>query len=215
MSRRVRRVTRHGDDARAVQVLACDTVYQGYFRVDRWRLSHALHAGGMSVLLTREVFERGHVAAVQPYDPLRDEVVLIEQFRPGALAAGWEPWLIECVAGVIEPGESAQEMARREAREEAGLELLDVVPVMRFLASPGACSESVELFCARVDTRDVHGVHGLIEEGEDIRVLVVSLDEALAMLQGGRIVNATTIIGLQWLAANRARLAQRWDAPRA
>ena len=85
--------------------------YQGYFRIDRYRLRHRLHAGGWSAEMTREVFERCHAAAVLPYDPIRDEVVLIEQFRVGAYAAGWSPWLTEVIAGIIDPG-NPREMHR-------------------------------------------------------------------------------------------------------
>ena len=195
---------------RQVEVFESQTVFNGYFQVHRHRLTHSLYRGGQSAVLEREVFERGHVAAVLPLDPVLDEVVLIEQFRPGAMAAGWEPWLLECVAGVFEAGESAEELVRREAWEEAGLEVLDLVPVARFLTSPGACSETVHLYCGRVDAGRAGGIHGLAEEGEDIRVVRMSVDEAVAALDEGRIVNAKTIIALHWLARHRTDLYRRW-----
>jgi len=195
---------------REVRVLEHEPVFQGYFRVDRYRLCHEQHAGGIGPEISREVFERGHIAAVLPVDPRLHKVVLIEQFRPGAYAAGWQPWLLECVAGVIEPGETAAELARREAAEEAGLIVEDLEFIARFLSSPGACSETVELFCGRVDASAAGGVHGLAEEGEDIRVQVFSVDEALALLANGRIVNAKTVIALQWLAMHYETLCTRW-----
>lgn len=195
-----------------VEVLDRETAFEGYFRIDRYRLRHEHYAGGLGDPVVREVFERGRVAAVLPLDPRAGQVVLIEQFRPGAWARGWHPWLLECVAGVIEDGESAEALCRREAMEEAGCELLDLVPIgVPFLTSPGACSESVALFCARVDSRGVGGIHGLADEGEDIKVAAYGIDDALALLDDGRIVNAKTIIALQWLALNRERILERWS----
>lgn len=198
------------DADKKVDLIEKRTVFDGYFRIDRFRIRHSLHNGGMSEPLDREVFERGHVAAVLPVDPVRDEVVLIEQFRIGPFAAGWHPWLLEGVAGIIEDGESPEEVARRETLEEAGCEVTDLVPMMRYLSSPGACTETVELFCGRVDAGRAGGVHGLDEEGEDIRVVVYSLEAALALLEAGKIVNGKTIIALQWLALNYDRLKDRW-----
>lgn len=194
-----------------VEVLDQETAFKGYFRIDRYRLRHEAYAGGFGEPVVREVFERGQVAAVLPLDPVAGRIVLIEQFRPGAWARGWHPWLLECVAGVIEEGESAEELCRREAAEEAGCELLDLIPIAApFLTSPGACTESVALFCARVDSTGVGGLHGLAEEGEDIKVATYTIDEALGFLEQGRIVNAKTIIALQWLALNRDRILERW-----
>ncbi len=199
-------------DKDGVELIEKQAAFCGYFRIDRLRLRFPLYEGGMSREVEREVLERGQVAAVLLVDPDRDCVVLIEQFRPGPYAAGEQPWLIEAVAGVIEGTESAEEMARREAREEANCEITDLFPIMRFFTSPGASTESVALFCGRVDSADAGGVHGLEEEGEDIRVLVVSVDEALSLLGEGRIVNAKTIIALQWLASNYDKVKKRWLA---
>ncbi len=198
------------DSDRRVDLIEKRTVFDGYFRIDRFRIRHSLHEGGMSETLEREVFERGRVAAVLPVDPLRDEVVLIEQFRIGPYAAGWDPWLLEGVAGIIEDGESAEDVARREAMEEAGCEVTDLVPMMRYLSSPGACTETVELFCGRVNSADAGGVHGLDAEGEDIRVVVYSVKDALALLDSAKVVNGKTIIALQWLALRYDGLKARW-----
>lgn len=195
---------------RNVTVLKKQRVFDGYFKVDQYRLRHTLHRGGECDVLLREVFERGHIAAVLPVDPQRDSVVLIEQFRPGAHAAGWDAWLLECVAGIIEADETATSVAEREAQEEAGCVLRDIRPIMQFLSSPGASSETVALFVARVDARDLGGVHGLPHEGEDIRVHVVAIDQAMDLLHAGKIVNAKTIIALQWLQLHYAELKRDW-----
>ena len=186
------------------------TVYDGYFRIDRYRLRHRLHGGGWSGEMTREVFERGHAVGVLPYDPVRDEVVLLEQFRVGALAAGWAPWQTEIVAGIIEDGETAEDVARREVTEEAGCQVADLVPLCEYLVSPGGTSESVTLFAGRVDSAGVGGIHGLDHEHEDIRVFTLPADEALDLLARGAIRNALAVIALQWLALNRNELRRTW-----
>jgi ADP-ribose pyrophosphatase len=199
---------------RPVVVLAQKIAYDGHFKIIRYRLHHALFAGGMSRELMREVFERGHAVAVLPFDPERNQVVLIEQFRIGAFGVLDHPWLLEPVAGIIESGESAPEVARREAAEEAGLELLDLVPACTFFASPGGSTETCQVFIGRVDAADAGGIHGLADEGEDIKVHVVELERALAGL-GERTQAATTVVALQWLALHRAELEQRWKPHRA
>ena len=198
-------------NSKDIEVTAKDTVYDGYFRIDRYRLRHSKFAGGMSESLHREVFERGHVSAVLPVDPDRDLVVLIEQFRPGAMAAGWDAWLFECVAGIIESGEEPADVACRESIEEAGCVLNDLEPVASYLTSPGACSETVHLFCGRTDASKVSGIHGLTEEGEDIRVHVVPVQTAIQWLDQGRVKNSKTLIVLHWLARHYDGLKARWS----
>ena len=194
-----------------VEVIKRETVYDGYCRVERLRLRHRLFAGGMSAEIDREVVRRGHAVAVLPYDPVRDEVVLIEQFRIGAYVRADEPWLVETVAGIVEDGEEHEAVARREAREEAGVELGELVPVASYYASPGTMTEYVRIYCARVDATGASGVHGLADEGEDIRVIALPLAEALVTLKERRIESGHTLIALQWLALNRNDLRQRWN----
>jgi ADP-ribose pyrophosphatase len=193
-----------------VVVLEQTVAYDGHFKIIRYRLRHRLFAGGMSRELMREVFERGHAVAVLPFDPERNQVVLIEQFRIGALGVVDDPWLLEPVAGIIEEDESAPEVARREAAEEAGLELLDLVPACTYFASPGGSTETCQVFIGRVDAEDAGGIFGRADEGEDIKVHVVALDTALDWLRDGRIHAATTLIALQWLALHRAQIEERW-----
>jgi ADP-ribose pyrophosphatase len=191
-------------------VLAKEVCYRGFFRLERYRLRHTLFAGGWSEELDRELLERGHAAAVLLYDPACDAVVLVEQFRIGALASPRGPWLIEIVAGIVGPGESGADVARREAVEEAGCTAQDLIPICDYLVSPGGSSERIALFCARVDSRNAGGIHGLAHEGEDIRVRVVPFAEALDMVRDGRIDSASPIIALQWLALNRTEVRRRW-----
>lgn len=185
--------------------------FQGYFKVGRYSFRHSLFQGGQSPLIVREVFERGHAAAVLPYDPVRDELVLIRQFRAGSYVAGLHPWGWETVAGIIEEGEAPATVVRREAVEEAGLEIGDLIAMHNVIASPGAMSETCALFLGRVDTAGAGGVFGLETEGEDILVRVVPFTEARAMLDRGEIDNATAVIALQWLALHRDDVRARWS----
>jgi ADP-ribose pyrophosphatase len=193
-----------------VEIFETETVWKGYFRMDRLRLRHRLFAGGWGPAISREVFERGHAAALLPYDPVRDEVVLIEQFRVGALAAGAEPWLVEIVAGIIENGEGAEDVVRREVVEEAGCEVGELLPMMDVFTTPGASSERIAIFLGRVDTQGIGGIHGLADEDEDIRVFTEPLDTAMARLAVGGIANLIAVAALQWLALNREEVRRRW-----
>jgi ADP-ribose pyrophosphatase len=197
-----------------VQILEKTEAFKGYFRIDRYRLRHRLFRGGWSGEMTREVFERGHAAAVLPYDPVADAVVLIEQFRIGAFAAGKEPWLVEVVAGIIEKGETAEDVVRREAVEEAGCQVHELIPIADALVSPGATSECIYIFCGRVDSAGVGGYHGQEHEHEDIRVTVVPFAEILPMLEQRKVDNATALISMQWLLINRERVRKAWSAAR-
>lgn len=183
-------------------------LFEKYFRLDEFHLSHELFGGGSSPVITREIFERGSVVAVLPYDPRCGKVVLIEQFRAGALQDQDNPWLIECVAGVIEPGEKEEQVALRECVEEAGCTIERLEVISRYFVSPGGTSEHCSLFCGLVDSDGVGGIHGLPHEHEDIRVIVVDAAEAYAWLREGRIRSSATIIALQWLELNESRLRQ-------
>lgn len=184
--------------------------FQGYFRVGRYFFRHGLYQGGQSRILQREVFERGHAAAVLPYDPRRDEVVLIRQFRAGSYVAGRHSWTWEIVAGIIEDGESAEALVRREAVEEAALEIRDVIPMHDVILSPGACSETCTIFLGHADTTNAGGVFGLESEGENILVKVLPFAEMRTMLEHGEIDNAIAVIALQWLALHRDEVRRRW-----
>jgi len=201
-----------------VEIIEKARLYQGFFRVDRYRLKHRLFGGGWSGEMSREIFERRHAVTAVLYDPDLDKLVLVEQFRPGAFAAlsspwfdsDFSPWLVEFVAGIIEEGETPEDVARREAIEEAGCEIRELIPVCHYLSSPGGSSESVFVFCGRVDASNAGGVHGLSEEHEDIRVLSVPVAEVWQWLESGKFQNAMTLIGMQWFKMNRDSLRARW-----
>ena len=193
-----------------VELVDHQVAFQGYFRIGRYSFRHGLYQGGQSGILRREVFERGHAAAVLPYDPRRDEVVLIRQFRAGVYVAKRHPWTWEIVAGIIEHDESPEQLVRRESVEEAALEIKDVIAMHDVVISPGACSETCACFLGRVDTTNAGGIFGLESEGENILVKALPFTEARAMLERDEIGNAIGVIALQWLALNRDEVRARW-----
>lgn len=195
-----------------VELVEKTSGYDGYFQVDKYVVRHERFDGGMTEPIHREVFERGHAAAAVLYDPRVDRLVMIEQFRIGAFAAGWTSWMTEVVAGIIEPGETPEQVIRREAKEEANCTVTDLERLSIFQVSPGASTESIVMFCGQVNAEDAHGIHGLDHEHEDIRVSAVPVDEVFRDLDSGRIVNATAIIGLWQFRHRHHELRQRWLA---
>ena len=189
-----------------VEILARETGYEGYSKLYEYRLRHRLFAGGWSDEMSRELLARGNAVCVLPYDPIRDEVVLIEQFRIGAYAAGLPPWQLETVAGVIGDGETEEEVACRELSEEANCQAKTLHFICSGLSSSGVLSEIIAVYCAIVDTSDAGGIHGLEHEHEDIRATVYGFDAAMKLFETGKFQQCPGIIALQWLAANRERL---------
>jgi ADP-ribose pyrophosphatase len=199
-----------GFAAKDVEIAEHRVAFQGHYRIEQFTLRHRTFAGGWSPTLHREMLERGSAAALLPYDPRADTVVLLEQFRIGPFGQGDAPWILEIVAGLVEPGETPEEVAKREAQEEAGLAVGRMAPVAAYYPSPGVSSEFVTLFCGEVDSRQAPAQGGLAEEGEDIKISVWPYAEMLAALESGHFRNAITLIALQWLALNRDRLRRAW-----
>lgn len=197
-------------DKNDVEIIARETLYRGFFSLNLYRFRHRLFNGDMSPEIKREIFERGHAAVLLPYDPVRDEVVLIEQLRIAAVDTSSSPWLLEMVAGMIEAGESVEDVCRREAQEEAGVVVGRCKPVLSYLASPGGTSERLSIMVGEVDATTAEGIHGLEEEHEDIRVHVVSREQAYRWVEEGAIDNAASVIALQWLALHHESLRKEW-----
>ena len=193
-----------------VEIIARETLYSGFFSMDLYRFRHRLFNGEMSGEIRREIFERGHAAVLLPFDPVRDEVVLVEQIRIAAYDVSESPWLLEMVAGMIEEGETVEDVARREALEEAGLVVGRTKPVLSYLASPGGTSERLSIMVGEVDATTAEGIHGLADENEDIRVHVVSREQAYQWVEEGKIDNAASVIALQWLQLHYQTLRHEW-----
>ena len=186
-----------------------EVCYDGFFRFEKVRFRHRRYDGGENDIL-REVFIPGTAVCVLPYDPVRDEVVLIEQFRAGPAVTAHRPWLLEIVGGLNEKHEAPERVAEREVHEETGLAITALERLFDFFASPGYSSEVITLYCGWVDAEQAAGVHGNPGEGEDIRVLRYPADRALPALMAAPVVHAFTVLALQWLALNRAELRARW-----
>lgn len=194
-----------------VEIIEAVRAFEHFLRMDVFQFRHRLYSGEWSPVRTYDAMRRGAAVAVVPYDPARDSVVLVEQFRLPALLAAAAPWQIEIPAGLIDAGEEPEAVAERELREETGLAIIgDPIPMQRYLPSPGDSDESVFLFCVRVDARAAGGVHGLPEEGEDIRTTVQTVAEIETLLDAGAIENGHTLVALYWLLRNRDRLRRQW-----
>ncbi|MEH8016492.1 ADP-ribose diphosphatase [Rheinheimera muenzenbergensis] len=195
-----------------VEILDKTTVFQGFFRLDRYSLRHKLFNGGWSEPMQREIFERGHAVVVLPYNAETDELVLIEQFRAGAMFSRASPWLLEAIAGMIDPGETPEQVAQREAEEEAGLTIAELWPMLSYSSSPGGTTERIQLFLGRLTAPVQPGIFGLAQEHEDIKVHVVARQQAMQLLAEQKIDNAASVIALQWLALNLDQVKARWGA---
>lgn len=195
------------------EILSREIMYKGVFRLVRYKMRYQLFSGGWSEPVEREVLERLSAAAILPYDPELDRVVLIEQFRPGALGHSHSPWLVEIVAGVLDANEPPSEVAIREAQEEAGCIVSALAPIHDFFVSPGGSNEYLNIYCGKIDSRNIGGVHGLAHEQEDIRAYTLTFDEAMERLNNGYIKTAPAIIALQWLQINRQSLRKLWREP--
>lgn len=191
-----------------VQVAARREPYAQFFAVEEYDLSFQRFDGSRSPVVTRAVFISGDAVTVLPYDPARDRVLVVEQFRSGPFARGdSQPWQIEAIAGRIDAGETAEEAARREAVEEAGLTLGALMPVAGYYPTPGICAEFLYSYVAITDLPDgAAGVFGVEGEAEDIRGHLIGFDDLMALVASGEISNAPLIMTAFWLQARRAAL---------
>ncbi|HAS03248.1 MAG TPA: ADP-ribose diphosphatase [Pasteurella multocida] len=192
-----------------IDILKEETLYQGFFQLKKIQFKHKLFAGGYSGVVTRELLVKGAASAVIAYDPIKDAVVLVEQVRIGAYQSdsAQSPWLLELIAGMVEEGEKPEEVALRESEEEAGVQVQDLQHCLSMWDSPGGVLERIHLFVGKVDSTTAKGLHGLSEENEDIRVHVVSREQAYQWVNEGKIDNSIAVLGLQWLQLNYKTLS--------
>ncbi|OCG18907.1 ADP-ribose diphosphatase [Gilliamella sp. App6-5] len=187
-------------------------LYKGFFSLFEYRFQYRKFDGSMSEVVTREILERGHAVVLLAYDAKRDEVVLIEQIRIAAIETQDSPWMLELIAGMMDhENESFEEVAKREAMEEAGVVIGRCKPIINYLASPGGLTEQLHIFVGEVDSSTAKGIHGLDEESEDIKVHVVGRNQAYQWVKDGVINNAASIIALQWLELNYQLLKEEWE----
>ncbi|QYX57955.1 NUDIX domain-containing protein [Roseovarius sp. SCSIO 43702] len=199
---------RSATTADTIDVRSREVLHEGFYAMRGFDLRHPTFGGGMSDRVRREVFIATDAALVLPYDPVRDRVLLVEQFRMGPFGRGDpRPWMLEPVAGRVDPGETPEHAARREAREEANLDLRYVEPMSSHYCSPGCSTEYFHLFIGLCDLPDeAEGRGGLETEHEDIRTHVLDFEGAMRLLDTGEADNGPLILSLLWLARNRDRL---------
>ncbi len=183
--------------------------YRGFFKMLTYTLKHRLFSGGWSQEFTRELFVRGEAVAAILYDPQKDAIGYVEQFRVGAIATSKTPWCYEVIAGIVEQGETPESCIERELIEEANFTAEQLIPIGSYLSSPGGCDERIHLFCALGTLDEGGGIFGLEHENEDIRLHVESADQVFERIFTDRFDNAATVIALQWLQQHRDQLKAR------
>lgn len=188
------------------------TAYQGFFALRKLTLKHKLFKGGWTQPIQRELFVRGQAVGVLAYDPWQDKVVMVEQFRIGALNDPKSPWLLEVIAGMIEENEPPEAVAHRETKEESGLTLLHLEHLYTYYSSPGGSDEQIILYLGIVDSNQINNgdIGGLATEHEDLRVTLLHRADAVQETINGKAANTLSIIALQWLTLNHQRLQADW-----
>ena len=193
-----------------IEVLDKEWLSQGFMKLAKYTVQHERFDGGTIGPFTREIVVRRPAVGVLPYDPVADKILLIEQFRLAAHLAGMPAWQREVIAGISDREESSEALARREAIEEANCNVTDLIEMIRFLPSPGMTNEVLILYCGRMESGQLAGVHGLATEHEDIRSTLFDGKEIPALLAHGTTGNGPLIIALHWMQANRERLRKLW-----
>ncbi len=188
-----------------VELLSRSTEFHSFLQIDDLQLKHRLFEGGWSETISRELLVKTPAVGVLLYDSDRFEFVMVRQFRVGMLDREESPWPLELIAGLVDvdKDETLESVAQREVKEETNLEVSEIIKICDYYNSPGASSEQVTLFFARVDASSAGGVYGLDHEHEDIQVEVISEQEAHQAMQIGAINNAMSLIALQWFFLNR------------
>ncbi|RLA08335.1 MAG: ADP-ribose diphosphatase [Gammaproteobacteria bacterium] len=184
-------------------IIQDEVVFNGYFAVNKLHLKIDLYNGEQSDIFTREVFKRGHAVALLPFDIKNNLILMVEQFRIGAIGHMDNPWLIEPIAGIIEKNETSQEVVQREAYEEAGLKIRkdDLIFITKYLVSPGGSTESMMLYAIEMDLSNIKpAIFGLKHENEDIKIKIMDIGDAINDITNNKINNAMAMISLLWLA---------------
>jgi ADP-ribose pyrophosphatase len=204
-------------DEKDAEIISRSLEHDGFLRIEHLQLRHRLFSGAWSEVFTRELQLKDPAVGVLLFDPDRDALLLIRQFRVGMFndtsGNGDEVlgWPLEIVAGMVASGEQYEEVALRESKEESNCVPTDLIKICEYYNSPGGSNEKIILFCGRIDSRSAGGVYGLVEEHEDIEVQVVSYADAMDLIDSGEINNAMTIIALQWLQLHRQELLDSWN----
>jgi ADP-ribose pyrophosphatase len=197
--------------ARDVDVIHRERILDSYLKVERWNFRHSAHEGGWVGPMLREVVQRPNAVAVLPYDPVAEKILLIEQFRLPAHISGMPAWQRELIAGLNDKNENPEEIARREAIEEANCPLGELKLAYHYLLCPGMSTETLYSYVAKFDSSKWQaGVHGLAVEHEDIRASLHDVAEIPEILATGHTGNVILIVALQWFLLNHAKLRAEW-----
>jgi ADP-ribose pyrophosphatase len=200
-----------------VHTLSTETVWKGRTQLDVVKFTNTRFNGSQSAVRTWEVWLRGHAVGVLPYDPVTDQLVMIEQFRYPAMIAGLDPMLLEVPGGFMEPGEAPEQTGLREMQEEMKLTADRLERVGRYILTAGGSDETVTIYAGRVkapaaDANGITGYGGLLSESEDIRARILPAATAIEMVLANRCPNAITSLALLWFAVHHQRLRQLWLA---
>tara|TARA_B100001057_G_scaffold432888_1_gene461344 strand:- start:1699 stop:2280 length:582 start_codon:yes stop_codon:yes gene_type:complete len=177
-------------------------LYDGFFKMNEISLKYKKYDGSWSDEIKRELFGGAQVAAVLPYDPIKKEIVLIQQFRPGTISKNTNNYLKEIVAGIIDPGESPEIAAKRECLEETGYKIKKLTPIQGYFPAPGSSESFYHLFLGEVDSKNGRKIMGLDTENEDILVESFDIDQVKKMMQKCEFINGLTLIAIQWFFLN-------------
>lgn len=179
------------------KVLDKVTVYDGFFKIIKLEITHELFSGKMSKSIVRELFERGHSVAILLHDVALKRVILVKQFRIGAVNDE-NPWLVELPAGMIELGETSEDVATRETQEETGLLPTELHQICEYYNSAGGSSEKTTIYYVQVDSSEVAEFAGLTTENEDIKVIAVPEQEFIASVKCGEYKTSSLLIAGHW-----------------
>ena len=173
-------------------------LYSGFFSLNKYEFIHEKHNGEWTSTVEREVFSGAHVSSLLPYDPIKKEIILIQQFRAGALSRYDENYLLEIVAGIVDEGENPEQTAIRECFEETGCEVKKIHPIQSYFPAPGSSESYYHLYLGEIQAFDGERIKGLEKENEDILVKSFNIDEVRQMLKEKKIMNGLTLVALQW-----------------
>jgi ADP-ribose pyrophosphatase len=173
-------------------------LYSGFFSLNKYEFIHEKHNGEWTSTVEREVFSGAHVSSLLPYDPIKKEIILIQQFRAGALSRYDENYLLEIVAGIVDEGENPEQTAIRECFEETGCEVKKIHPIQSYFPAPGSSESFYHIYLGEVQAFDGERIKGIEKENEDILVKSFKIDEVRQMLKEKKIMNGLTLVALQW-----------------
>jgi len=173
-------------------------LYSGFFNLNKYQFIHQKHDGDWTNIVEREIFSGAHVSTLLPYDPIKKEIILIQQFRAGVLSRYDNDYLYEIVAGIIGENEKPEETAKRECLEETGCEVKKIIPIQAYFPAPASSESYYHLFLGEINSFDGERIKGLEDENEDILVKSFKIENVRNMLKEKKIKNGLTLIALQW-----------------